>query len=577
MGNTLDYLLKLQDQFSGPLKQARDEQGRFTAGTKQLGAGASSVNKLGGSFAGLATKLGAALGALSFGMAAFTGFKKAISGAADMESTEIAFTNLIGNAAKAKETLQGLFAFAASTPFEMPEVQASAVKLMAAGVAADDLNGSLMVLGNVTSAYQADLSSISTIFSQVVNKGKLYAEEIQQFGENGVPALQLLAQATGKSTAEIMRMGSAGELTASDLAAAFNKAGGTGGKFANAMVQQAATMGGLWSTLKDNVNMLFVALGQPINDSLKPWLQKAISAVGTVTTVISQAVAQGKIGESIYHAFQLGRKMGFNAIVEGFRQLPALVMGSLDVLSRMIGAALTGDIDMVKSIYKSVMDGSFKIDTSEHTKFFSDLIAGATQVKDAASEAKISLQEVAAEADKADKAGKKKEKSKKENKSDEPRKIYGFSYAKSGANAGFSGLAEYDRLQERAETDMRGPARPGYSRGGYLPVNTAFKSGAFKMPTPISSADKTPEDGAAPEPMKRRMMGSSLDTFHARNGTKGYKPAFVPQIPSPGTARRSQERREAAATASRQSGGSHPLMATIKEMQAKLNSLALAR
>ena len=34
MGQTLEYLLRLQDSFSGPLKHARDEQGKFTAGTK---------------------------------------------------------------------------------------------------------------------------------------------------------------------------------------------------------------------------------------------------------------------------------------------------------------------------------------------------------------------------------------------------------------------------------------------------------------------------------------------------------------------------------------------------------------
>jgi len=86
-------------------------------------------------------------------------------------------------------------------------------------------------------------------------------------------------------------------------------------------------------------------------------------------------------------------------------------------------------------------------------------------------------------------------------------KIRGFSYAKSGANAGFTGLDEFSRLQQKEETKISDPARPGYARGAYVAKNAAFKTGAFKMPAE-AAADALTAPDAAPR-MRRRMMGGA--------------------------------------------------------------------
>jgi len=41
------------------------------------------------------------------------------------------------------------------------------------------------------------------------------------------------------------------------------------------MAEQAKTSAGLWSSLKDGVNELFLALGTPLNDGIKPLLTDA--------------------------------------------------------------------------------------------------------------------------------------------------------------------------------------------------------------------------------------------------------------------------------------------------------------
>ena len=306
-----------------------------------------------------------------------------VSQAANFESTAVAFEGLIGSAEGAKNTMQELTSFAANTPFELPEVTKSAQKLLGAGISADKLTGSMNSLGNVTAAFQGDLTTVATIFGQVVNKGKLYAEEIQQFGENGIPALQLLSESMGKTKAEIIAAATAGELSASDLAAAFDKAGGAGGKFSNAMARQAQTTKGLWSTLKDSIGQVFVTLGTPINDALRPLMRQAIALTDSFGTGLKNAIAigrgviaQGKIGEAIENAISLGAKTGLNALISLFMSLPGRLTGVLSTIGQAIKAALSGSFEVARNILSSFDPGKMQFDTSKEMDFFKQFLPG---------------------------------------------------------------------------------------------------------------------------------------------------------------------------------------------------------
>lgn len=403
---TLEYLLKLSaGPFTSPLKNARNELGQFTAQTKQMGsAGTQSVNQLGGAFGGLAMKIAAAFTAWKAGEAVFSGFKKSIGLAADAESTQIAFKNLIGDADVAKRAMKGLFDFAANTPFEMPEVQASAGKLLAAGVAAENLQSSLKVLGNVTSAYQANLSTISTIFSQVLNKGQLYAEEIQQMGENGVPALKLLSASMGKTTSEVMALAAAGKLLPKDLIDAFNKAGGAGGQFANAMAEQAAATNGLLSTLHDNVNALFREFGAPLNDAIKPILTDAIGLcdqlkpvvkevgvhMGEALTAVRDFVAEAKSGGGLASAMGQKLKEAFASAADvaavPFRAIGAALPAlgeSFMTFMKPVGEWLMAKLDSAALNFSSVIMKGIRdaLKAMSESSFMASMIPG---LKDAA-------------------------------------------------------------------------------------------------------------------------------------------------------------------------------------------------
>ena len=257
MGQTLEYLLKLQDQFSSPLKQARDEQGRFIAGTKKMGDGAGAVNNLGSAFTGLATKIGAAFTAYKALEAGFSGFKHSLSVASAMETTQTAFKTMLGSSGAMLETLGEIKKLAMSTPFEFPELANAGKMLLAFGEAAKDIPDTLRRIGDVSSAIAAPIGEIAEIYGKARTQGQLFAEDINQLTGRGIPIIREFAKILGLPEGAIKKLAEEGKITFPLLDQAFRNLTGNGGQFFNMMAEQAKTSAGLWSTLKDGVNELF--------------------------------------------------------------------------------------------------------------------------------------------------------------------------------------------------------------------------------------------------------------------------------------------------------------------------------
>ena len=82
-------------------------------------------------------------------------------------------------------------------------------------------------------------------------------------------------------------------------------------------------MGGLWSTLQDTWGEALLALGQPINDALRPLLDEAIRHVGSLQEGAKQ------VGTAVAGAMK--------AIVAFFREFSAAEMGKLALDSLVLG------------------------------------------------------------------------------------------------------------------------------------------------------------------------------------------------------------------------------------------------
>jgi len=166
-------------------------------------------------------------GALSvtIGMTMFEAVKRgfrvvvgeAISFNAQMEQARIGFTTMLGSAERAEAFLRDMADFAVRTPFEFPELLDASKRMLAYGFAAEDVLPTMEAVGNASAAVGLGTEGINRIIlalGQMRAKGKLSAEEMRQLTEAGIPAWEMLAEAMGKTTAEIMDMQSKGLIPA---------------------------------------------------------------------------------------------------------------------------------------------------------------------------------------------------------------------------------------------------------------------------------------------------------------------------------------------------------------------------
>lgn len=228
-----------------------------------------------GSFGGVAVRaIGGATVALG-GLAA-AGTVLGLKTAANLETAEVAFTKLLGSGRRARKFLGDLKSFAARTPFELPGLVDASRALVGAGTAASDVIPTLTALGDASGALGLDQERFGRVMlavTQIMNRGKVQAEELNQITEAGIPVWQLLAKATGKPVPELQKLMQSGKLLAEDtLPLLFEQ---MQKDYGGGMEQQAKTLNGVWSTFKDTIAIALSDALQPLIPILKENLPKA--------------------------------------------------------------------------------------------------------------------------------------------------------------------------------------------------------------------------------------------------------------------------------------------------------------
>lgn len=275
----------------------------------------------------------------------------AFDNAASFERTEVAIGTITKSAEKTLQVMTDLKKLSAATPFEMSDLAPAARALLGAGTSAAMVAKQLKVLGDVSAGADTDLRGLVSVFNQVRGKGKLSAEEFQQFAERGVAGLrEEIAKFKGLDLNNVGDALSKGAVSAKDLESIFARMTGTGGIFFQAMERQSQTFSGKLSTLSDVWTQLQVAFAEPINSALKPviddiahfteMLTPAFAAVGsqvgTVVTACREFLLQINAGSSGVEALAASFGELFDQVVR-LAAVPFLAIASS---LPSIGAAL---------------------------------------------------------------------------------------------------------------------------------------------------------------------------------------------------------------------------------------------
>ena len=183
-----------------------------------------------------------------------------------MEKYRVAYTNMLGSAEQAQAVLNQIKQDAAHTPLNVDSLVQANQLLISAGVDAGKARSTILALGDAVSATGGgndELNRMAVNLQQIKNVGKASAADIKQFAMAGIDIYGILADYTGKSTAEVQNM----TVTYDLLTAALQKASEEGGRYYNAMETQSQTMSGRIETLKDNWSQLLGTLTEGLTET----------------------------------------------------------------------------------------------------------------------------------------------------------------------------------------------------------------------------------------------------------------------------------------------------------------------
>lgn len=295
---------------------------------------------------------------------------------AQIEQYGIALTTLLGSAEEANAALEAIKEDAARTPFDTASLVQANEFLIAAGENAAYSREAINALGDAIAATGGgsdELSRMAQNLQQIANAGEATAADIKQFAYAGIDVYGILADYTGKTTAEVKDM----TVTYQDLTAALIQASSEGGKFYGAMDAQSETLKGRIETLKDNATQLAGALAEGLFDGEKDLVEAAIGWVDTLTQALEengvsgmleaaadivQSVADGIAG----NAYQAGEKAAdiIAALANGVAECaPDLIAAAADtVLNFVSGIAdnmdeiVSSGIDMLTSLITGILN-----------------------------------------------------------------------------------------------------------------------------------------------------------------------------------------------------------------------------
>ncbi len=326
----------------------------------------------------------AAAGAVALG-AGLAFIKDASGKAAGIESLTMQFETLLGSAAKAKDRMEEIKRFAASTPFEVANLSETSKLLQTLGGDLLATGAGLRMVGDAAAIAGQPIQEVGLHFGRLFNAITSGTSAGESIGR-----LQELGLMTGKVKIQFEALAAAqkkGEKPILTQTQAMTLLQGVFSKTAGAMERLSTTTEGKVSNMKDAVDNLKVAFGTGFNDGLKaaldatnsflPQLEAKFAQFGQMLgTAIKQAVdgdyqmlsAVGEvIGEAIMAGMRTTIKVGATSLLrDGIGGYVGLgghlindpsIKGAGKAINAMIGSAMGPRPGMAETLQGELQSG----------------------------------------------------------------------------------------------------------------------------------------------------------------------------------------------------------------------------
>lgn len=282
------------------VRRVGDDLGTVSKQSKKATSGikgfADKCNKMSGALSAIAAVqlgsvfTGMAGGILNMGIAS-------VQAAAQMRQYEIAFQTMLKSAEAGTQMLRDLQQFAAETPFDVPGVVSAGQQLMAFGFKAEEIIPMLTNLGDAASGLGLGTEGVSRLayaLGQMQTSGKLNAQDMMQLTSAGISAWDMLAQAAGKTVAEMKDLCSKGAIDSK--AAVQTIVAGMNDQFGGMMAKTSDEVAGLLANIEETAGNTSAAVGKYLTEAfnIKGILKDVSDRLGEFQQKMQTATEQGK-------------------------------------------------------------------------------------------------------------------------------------------------------------------------------------------------------------------------------------------------------------------------------------------
>ena len=211
------------------------------------------------------------------------------------QQLEMAFKTMLQSGTKANDLMNQLVRTAATTPFDLQGVANGAKQLLAYGTAAEDVNTTLVHLGDIAAGLSIPLNDLVWLYGTTMTQGRMFTQDLRQFQGRGIPIAEEIAKIKGVAVDAVGELVTAGKVTSDVVKQAIENMTAEGSKFGGLMEAQSKTITGQISNIEDSIDMMFNSIGQKsegvINEALSgvSYLVENWESVGKVVLTVATA------------------------------------------------------------------------------------------------------------------------------------------------------------------------------------------------------------------------------------------------------------------------------------------------
>lgn len=337
--------------------------GGVTGGLSKMAGNMAQAAGMGPQVQGLARVFGA-LGLKVLGVvAAIYAIGKALASAAaaadEFEQRQIKIKAAMGgNEIRAKALTEEMRQYAAQTSYTTEQMQEFSARLLTLGVSASKIPDIAEKLGGLAMGDPERLKLIGKAYADVMTKGRLMAQEANQFANANIPIYQALSEITGKTVATVQKMTEQGQISADMVDQALQRIRETTGADA-AMAERSETIAGQWDEIKASAAETWRILGGPVQNTI-------VTLLKLVNMVAKAIESVAKFFEPFIEDLNLAHGILYNKFIL-FKKIYLILTGQYAEMVRQ--AKLEGELADLKKEQEAAARAELEVQEKQNANY----------------------------------------------------------------------------------------------------------------------------------------------------------------------------------------------------------------